>query len=148
MRPIFERRRDDERPLKDTIGERQNVSIQTRALRGCDFDDDHFFFLFFSLCRRFLLCQSTHARAARPSSCTLSSSRFFSTFLSLGGICLSLSKVIACGIETTPPPTTRYEYGTRRQRRKRRNDEKEPTDEKASSSTKPFASRAYPIHKY
>ncbi len=105
-----------------------------------------FFFLFFSLCRRFLFCQ--HARthgATIVVVVVVVADAFFSTrkgetlvFCAfqfyLLGVSLSFKSHFAC-IETTPPPmTTRYYYGTRRQRRKRRNDEKEPTDEKASSS--------------
>ena len=93
-----------------------------------------FFFLFFSLCRRFLFCQSTHSATVVVVYVVVYAFFFAFLFDGISWGCLSLSKVIAC-IETPPPPmTTRYYYGTRRQRRKRRNDEKEPTDEKASSS--------------
>ena len=94
-----------------------------------------FFFLFFSLCRRFLFCQSTHSATVVVYVVVYA---FFFAFLFdfcyLLGVSLSFKSHFACIETTLPPMTTRYYYGTRRQRRKRRNDEKEPTDEKASSS--------------
>ena len=115
--------------LERDVSYYRHVSIQTRALRGCD--DDHFFLSFsFSF-----LSAHTKRAAARPSSSWCCFVRvLFCAFqlYHLLVVSLFLSKVfgVCIGPETTP---------TRRGRDDR--DEKEPTTDEKASSTKPFASR-------
>ena len=137
---------------KDTIGERHHVSIQTRALRGCDFETTYTFFFPFLLSLSSLSFLSEHAqrdrrRRLRRRLRFLLRVSFRLLLLSLGGVslfqksfCLYWNDAAADDDEILVwDATTETKKKERRKRTNRR---------KSVVFEKPFASRAYPIHKY